>query len=117
MCSLRFLGACRGMDISSNKNVVVIVFLHRIVSELPGVLKSVGAVFRALFTSSKNHFLSTCTKVQIIPQPLEILFQYETLTGQFSFSSNLPDFERHFILASSYINKPVNCRWLHLLIR
>lgn len=49
MCFLRFLGACSGMDISSNKNVVAIVFLHKIVSELLGVLKSVEAVFRMLF--------------------------------------------------------------------
>lgn len=50
MCSLRFLGACSGMDISSSKSVVVIVlwFVVVIVSDLPGVLKSVEAVFRTL---------------------------------------------------------------------
>lgn len=42
------LGCCRGMDIFSSKNVVVIVFLHRIVSNLPDVLKSVEAVFRTV---------------------------------------------------------------------
>lgn len=47
MCSLRFLDACSDMNISTNKNVVVIVSLHRIVSELPGVLNEAG--FRTLF--------------------------------------------------------------------
>lgn len=49
MCSLRLLDACSDMNVSSNKNVVAIVSLHRIVSELPGVLKSAEAVFRTLF--------------------------------------------------------------------
>lgn len=92
MCSLRCLGACSVIDIFNNKNVGIIIFLHRILTELSGVLKFIEGIFRTLSHVLENHFLSTCTRMQIIPQPLEILFQYETFKVHFSFSINLSDF-------------------------
>lgn len=91
MCSLRCLGACSVMDIFSNKNVAIIV-LRRILTELPGILEFIEAIFRILFDVLEEHFLSTYTRVQVIPQPLEMLFQYETFKVHFSFSINLSDF-------------------------
>jgi len=80
------------MDIFSNKNVVIITVLHRTLTELPDILRFIEAIFRTLFHIFEKHFLSTCTRVQIIPQLIEILFQYEALKVHFSFSINLPDF-------------------------
>lgn len=49
MCSLRCLGAFSVMGIFSNKNVVIIVVLHRILIELPGILKFIEAIFSTHF--------------------------------------------------------------------
>lgn len=64
------------LDLFSNENVVIIIVLHRVQTELPGILKFIEVIFRTLFHILENHFLSTCTRVQVIPQPFKILFHY-----------------------------------------